>query len=54
MLSVRQKQCSKFSNEKSLVFLTVNLDEILHASTYDICKYIYKIEKIAADGNPDL
>ena len=48
MLSVRQKQCSKFSNEKSLVFLTVNLVEILHASTYGIYKNIYKVKKIAA------
>ena len=34
--SVRQKQCSKVSNEKSLVFLTVNLFKILHASSYGI------------------
>ena len=45
---VRQKQCSKFSNEKSLVFLTVNLVEILHVSSYDIYNYIYKVKKIAA------
>ena len=45
---VHQKQCSKFSNEKSLDFLTVNLVEILHVSTYDIYKNIYKVKKIAA------
>ena len=49
MYSVRQKQCSKFSNEKSLVFFTVNLVENLHVSTYDIYEYTYKIEKIAAE-----
>ena len=36
LYSVRQKQCSKFSNEESLVILTVNLYEILHASSYGI------------------
>ena len=48
MYRVRQKQCSKCLNEKSLVFLTVNLFEILDASTYDIHKNIYKVKKIAA------
>ena len=33
---VRQKECSKFSNEKSLVFSVVNLLENLHVSTYTI------------------
>ena len=48
MYRVHQKQSSKFSNEKSLVFLTVNLVEILHVSTYGIYKNIYKVKKIAA------
>ena len=54
MYSLAQKHCIKFSNEKSLVFLTVNLHEILHESTYTIYAYIYKAKKPAADGNPDL
>ena len=54
MYSLTQKQCSKFSIEKSLVFFLVNLLEILHASTYDILLYIYKVKKLAADGNPEL
>ena len=44
--SLAQKHCTKFSNEKSLVFLTVNLYEILHASTYTIYAYIYKVENL--------
>ena len=42
---VAQKQWIKFSIEKSLVFSSVNLLEILHASTYDILVYIYKVKK---------
>ena len=30
-----------------MVFLTVNLFEILHASTYNIYNYIYKVRKNA-------
>ena len=41
MYRVHQKQCSKFSNEKSLVFLTVNLNEILQASTYMVSIVTY-------------
>ena len=52
MYRVHQKQCSKFSNEKSLVFLTVNLLEILHARTYDIHKYIYKVKKNRGGWQP--
>ena len=52
--SVTGKQCPQALIEKSLVFLTVNLHEILHASTYDILVYIYKVKKSAADGNPEL
>ena len=39
---------------KILSFFLVNLIEILHASTYDILVYIYKVKKTAADGNSDL
>ena len=48
MYRVAQKECSKFSIEKSLVFFSVNVFENLHASTYDILVYIYKVKKIAA------
>ena len=54
LYSVTGKQCPQALIEKSLVFLTVNLYEILHASTYGIYNYIYKIKKSAADGNPEL
>ena len=36
MYSVTGKQCPQTIIKKSLVFLTVNLHEILHASTYSI------------------
>ena len=36
LYSVTEKECSKFSNGKFWVFFSVNLVEILHASTYDI------------------
>ena len=39
------KQWTLALNEKSLVFLTVNLYEILHTSTYTIYNYIYKVKK---------
>ena len=52
--SLAQKQLIKFSIEKSLVLFSVKLIEILHASTYDILVYIYKVKKPAADGNSDL
>ena len=42
------KQWTLDLNEKSLVFLTVNLIEILHASTYGNYSYIYKVKKMAA------
>ena len=42
LYSLPKKQCTKFSNEKSSVFFPVNLLENLHASTYDLCNYIYK------------
>ena len=29
-----------------MVFLTVKFSEILHASTYDIYNYIYKVKKM--------
>ena len=45
--SLPQKHCTKFSNEKSMFFLTVNLFENWHASTYNMCKYIYKVKKNA-------
>ena len=54
MYSVTGKQCPQALIEKSLVFLTANLYEILHASTYGIYNYIYKIKISAADGNPEL
>ena len=44
--SLAQKHCTKFSNEKSLVFLTVDLYEILHASTCTIYAYIYKVKNL--------
>ena len=44
--SLPKKQCTKFSNEKSSVFFPVKLLEILHASTYDLYNYIYKVKKI--------
>ena len=50
--SVRQKQCSKFSNEKSLVFLMVNLVEILQASTYGIYKNVNKVKKNRGGWQP--
>ena len=43
--SLPKKQCTKFSNKKSSVFFPVNLLENLHASTYTIYNYIYKIKK---------
>ena len=46
MYSLAQKHCTKFSNEKSLVFLTVNLHEILHASTYTLYAYIYEVKNL--------
>ena len=45
--------CVQFSIEKKLLFFTVNFLENLHASTYDIQFYIYRV-KNATDGNPDL
>ena len=44
--SLAQKHCTKFSNEKSLVFLTVDLYEILHASTCTIYAYIHKVKNL--------
>ena len=41
-------------NWKKLSFFSVNLFKNLHASTYTILLYIYKVKKIAANGNPDL
>ena len=52
--SLQQKECLTTLDEKSSVFLTVNLYENLPASTYTIYEYIYKVKKPAADGNPDL
>ena len=49
LYSVTGKQCPQALNEKSLVFLTVNIFENLHASTYNKYNYIYKIKKSAAD-----
>ena len=46
LYSLAQKHCTKFSNEKSLVFLTVNLHEILHASTYTLYAYIHKVKNL--------
>ena len=54
MYRVAQKECSKFSIEKSLFFFSVNIFKNLYASTYDILVYIYKVKKIAANGNPEL
>ena len=48
------KPCVKISIEKSMVIFSVNLLENLHASTYDIYNYIYKVRKNATDGNSDL
>ena len=44
MYSLQQKQCTTALNKKSRVFFQVNLFEILHASTYDFYKYIYKVK----------
>ena len=44
MYSLAQKHCTKFSNEKSMVFFTVNLYEIWHATTYGIYEYMVKIK----------
>ena len=53
MYRLAQKHCTKFSNEKSMVFSPVNLFEILHANTYNIYNYIYKVEKNATtSGRP--
>ena len=52
--SLAQKHCTKFSNKKSLFFLTVDLYENLHASACTIYAYIYKVKKPATDGSPDL
>ena len=38
--------CTKFSNEKCMDFLTVNLYQILHASTYGIYEYMVKIKNL--------
>ena len=46
MYSLAQKHCTKFSNEKSMVFLTVNLYEILPASTYGIYEYMVKMKNL--------
>ena len=46
MYSLAQKHCTKFSNEKSMDFLTVNLYEILHASTYGIYECMLKIKNL--------
>ena len=43
--SLAQKQWIKFSIEKSLVFFSVNLFKNLHAITYTILLYIYKVKK---------
>ena len=48
MYRVAQKQWIKFSIEKSLVIFSVIFFGILHASTYDIHNYIYKVQKSAA------
>ena len=45
---MQQKHCTTALDEKSSVFLTVNLIEILHACTYGIYSYIYKVKKPAA------
>ena len=42
--SLTRKQCTKFSNEN----FSVKLLENLHAGTYDIAYYIYKVKKFAA------
>ena len=52
--SLQQKHCTTALDEKSSVFLTVNICEKLFASTYTKYKYIPKLKKIAADGNPDV
>ena len=48
--SLQQKQCTTALNKKSRVFFQVNIFEILHASTYDYYKYIYKVKKPAAES----
>ena len=54
MYSLAQKHCTKFSNEKSMVFSPVNILENLHASAYGIYNYRYEVQKNATDDNPDL
>ena len=44
--SMQQKECLTTLDEKSSVFLTVNLYKILHASTYDIYEYMFKIKNL--------
>ena len=46
LYSLAQKHCTKFSNEKSMVFLTVKLYEILLASTYGIYEYMVKMNNL--------
>ena len=45
MYSLQQKECLTTLDKKSSVFLTVNLYENFHASTYTIYESIYKIKK---------
>ena len=45
LYSLKQKECLTALDEKSSVFLTVNLIEILHVSTYGNYSYIYKVKK---------
>ena len=48
MYSLQQKECLTTLDKKRSVFLTVNIYENLHASTYTIYEYIYKVKKPAA------
>ena len=48
MYSLQQKECLTTLDKKRSVFLTVNIYENLHASTYTIYEYMYKVKKTAA------
>ena len=48
MYSVTGKEWTLALKEWSLVIFSVNLIEILHASTYGNYSYIYKVKKMAA------
>ena len=54
MYSVTGKEWTLALKELSLVIFSVNIHENWHEDTYIIHKYICKIKKIAADGNPEL